>query len=98
MKRLRESRDEILKLFGSLFRLFVLFLLLTGKKLTRFIPEIVVSEINVNLSEIDVADIGADLIQKISVVRYYYYRILEIYKKVFEPFGGFDIEVVGRLV
>ena len=66
--------------------------------MARFIPEIVVSEINVDLPEIDVADVSADLVEEISVVRYYNNSILEVDEKVLEPFRGFYVEVVGRLV
>ena len=81
-----------------MFGFFVLFLLLTGDKLARPVPEIVVTEVNVDLAEVHVADIGAYLIQKISVVRNDDNRIFEVHQKVFEPLRGLYVEVVRGFV
>ena len=41
---------------------------------------------------------GADLVQKVPVVRNDYDRVFEIQQIVFQPTNGFDIQIVRRLV
>ena len=78
----RETRNKFLQFLGALFGFFVLFLLLTGYKLARPVPEVVVTEVHVDFAEVHVADIGADFIKKIPVVRNYYNGIFKVHQKV----------------
>ena len=94
----RKSRNKFLQLFDFFLFFLVSFLHLFNQKLAGFIPEIIVSGIQLNLSVINVCGMGADLIQEITVVRYHNHRIFEINQEFLQPGNGVQIQMVGGLV
>ena len=94
----RKAGDKLLQLFCPLFRLLVLVALLAGDELARLIPEIVVTEEELDLAEIHITDIGTDFIKKMAVVRNDDDRVFKIQQIIFQPAHRFKVEVVGRLV
>ena len=93
-----KAGDEVLQFFCALFGFFILLFLLTGEKLTRLIPKIVIADIHIDLSEIHVADIRTDLVEKMAVMRNDDDGVFEIHQIVFQPAHRLDVEVIGRLV
>ena len=57
-----ETGDEFLKLLDLFFLFLVGFLHLLDQKLAGFIPEVVVSGIELNLAVVDISDLCADLV------------------------------------
>ena len=57
-----EPGNKVLQFFDLFFFLFVGFFHLTDQKLAGFIPEVVVSGIELDLSIVDVCDLRADLV------------------------------------
>ena len=93
-----ESGYELLEFLDFFFFLFVCFLHLTDQKLAGLVPEVIVSRIELNLSIIDISDLGADLIKEVTVVRDHNDGILKINKEFFQPRDRIQIQVVCRLV
>ena len=94
----REALNKRLQFLDLLLVLLVDILLLTGCHLGIFIPEIVVADVHLNLAEVDIADMCADLIEEVAVMADDDYRIREIQQEVFQPADGLDIQIVGRFV
>ena len=94
----REAGDEILQLLDFFFLLFVRFLHLTDEQLAGLIPEVVVTGIELNLAVVDVCDLCADLVQKVTVVGYDDNGVLEIDQEFLEPVDRVEVEMVRRLV
>ena len=55
------------------------------KELRGLIPEIVVAQIKIDFTEVYVADVRANLIEEVAVVRYDDDGVLEIHQIIFEP-------------
>ena len=83
-------------IFSSFF--FVCFFHLTDHQLTGFVPEVIVTGIELNFAIVDICGVGADLIQEITVMGYHDHRIFKVDQKFFQPFDRTEIQVVGRLV
>ena len=93
-----EALDERLQLLDLLLVLLVDVLLLAGGHLGVLVPEVVVADIHLDLAEVDVADVRADLIEEVAVMADDDDRIGELQQEVLQPAHGLDVEVVGRLV
>ena len=94
----RETGDKFLQLLDLLFLLLVGLLHLANQQLAGFVPEVVVTGIELNLAVIDVGDMGADLIQEITVMGYYDDGVREVNQELLQPCDSVQIQVVGRLV
>ena len=57
-----EAGDEFLQLLNLFFLLLVCFLHLLNQQLTGFIPEVIVSCIQLNLAVVNISGMGTDLI------------------------------------
>ena len=93
-----EALDECLEFIGLVGRLAVLLLLLLQGQLAGLIPEVVVADIDVDLAEVDIGDMGADLVQEVAVVGDDDDGVLEAEEEILQPGDGLQIEMVGRLV
>ena len=93
-----ETGDEFLQLLDLFLLLLVRFLHLLDEQLAGLIPEIVVTGIQLNLAIIDVRDLGADLIQEITVMGNHDYRIFKFNEEILQPCDGVQIQVVGGLI
>jgi len=93
-----ETGDEVLQLLDFLFLFLVGFLHLLDEQLAGFIPEIVVAGIQLNLAIVNIRDMGADLIQEITVMGYHDNRVVKIDEEFFQPGDGIQIQMVGRLI
>ena len=67
-------------------------------ELARFIPEIVVAHVHLDLAVIDVDDVRADVVQKVAVVRDDDDGALILDKEILEPCDRLRVEAVRRLV
>ena len=94
----RETGDKFLQLFDLLFLLLIGLLHLANQQLAGLVPEVVVTGIELNLAVIDVGDMGADLIQEITVMGYYDDGVREANQELLQPCDSVQIQVVGRLV
>ena len=74
----REALNKRLQFLDLLLVLLVDILLLARRHLGIFIPEVVVTNIHLNLAEVDIADVRADLIEEVTVVADHDDRIREI--------------------
>ena len=93
-----ETLDKRLKFLDLFFRLFVLVAHHALHQLAGFIPEVVVSHIELDLIVIDVYDMGADVVQEMAVMGHDDHRALVIREKIFQPGNGPHVEVVCRFV
>ena len=62
------------------------------------VPEVVVADIDLNTPEIDVGDMGANLIQEVPVMGDDDHRVLEAEQELSQPIDGLDVQVIGGLV
>ena len=60
--------DELLQFVGLVGGLPVLLLFLLQGQLAGLVPEIVVADVDRDLAEVDVGDVGADLVEEVAVV------------------------------
>jgi hypothetical protein len=67
-------------------------------QLARLVPEVVVPDVELDLPEVDVRDVRADLVQEVAVVGDDDDRVLEPGEKLLEPGDGLQVQVVRRLV
>ena len=82
---------------------FVLPLLLLVPKhplhqLAGFVPEVVVAHVHPHLAKVNVHNMGADGVKKVTVVGDYNEGAGEFQQKILQPGDGADIQVVGGLV
>ena len=84
--------------FDLFFLLLIGFLHLLNHQLAGFIPEVIVSGIELNLAIVDIRNLGADLIQEITVMGYYDDGILKVNQEFLQPCDRIEIQMVGRLV
>ena len=89
---------KFLQLLDFFLFLFVRFLHLTDEQLAGLIPEVVVTGIELNLAVVDVCDLCADLVQKVTVVGYDDNGVLEIDQEFLQPVDRVEVEMVRRLV
>ena len=87
-----------MKLLDFLLFLLVCILCHLQGQLTGLVPEVVVAGEEGDLSEVHVADIGADLIEEVAVMRDDDDRVREVREEVLKPVDRGHIEVVRRLV
>ena len=83
-------------IFSSFF--LVGFFHLLDQQLAGFIPEVIVTGIQLNLAVVDIGNLGADLIQEITVMGYHDNGILEVDQEFLQPCDRIQIQMVGRLV
>ena len=86
---------QVVRLFGGLA---VFVLLLLQDKLARLVPEVVVARVNPDLAEIDIRDVGADLVQEVAVMGDDDDRVPEPAEEILQPGDGAEVQVVRRLV
>ena len=94
----RKSADEFFQFFLLFLGLLALVLRLAQGELRRFVPEGVVAREESDFTEVDVDSVGANLVKEVAVVRNNQHGVFEVAEVVFEPFDGFEVKVVGRLV
>ena len=63
-----------------------------------FVPEVIVSGIKLDLSIVNICNLGADFVQEIPVMGYDDDCILKIDQEFFQPGDGVQIQMVGRLI
>jgi len=66
-------------------------------KLARLVPEVVVARVNPDLAEIDIRDVGADLVQEVAVMGDDDDRVPEPTEEILQPGDGAEVQVV-RLI
>ena len=66
--------------------------------MARLIPEVIISGVELNLAVVDIRNLGADFVQKITVMRYYDYGVVKINQEFFQPCDSVQIQMVRRLV
>ena len=93
-----EPLDEGLEVLRLLGGLAVLVLLLFQDELARLVPEVVVARVHPDLAEIDVRDVGADLVQEVAVMGNDDDRVREAAEEILQPGDGAEVQVVRRLV
>ena len=94
----RKTADEFFQFFLLFLGLLALVLCLAQGELRRFVPEGVVAREEGDFTEVDVDSVGANLVKEVAVVRNNQHGVFEVAEVVFEPFDGFEVKVVGRLV
>ena len=86
LEALAEKRgDELLQLLDLFFFLLVGFLHLTDHQLAGLVPEVIVSGVKLDLAVVDVSDVGADLVQEITVMGNDDDGILEVDQELLQP-------------
>ena len=93
-----ESGNKFLQLLDLFFLLFIRFLHLPDNELAGLIPEVIVSGVELDLTVVDVRNLGADLVQEITVMGNHDHRIFKIDQKFLQPCDGVQVQMVGRLV
>ena len=93
-----ETLDEFLQFIRLVGDLTVIVLLLLEGQLARLVPEIVVAHVDLDQAEVDIGDVGADLIEEVAVVGDDDHRILEAEEEILQPGDRLEVEVVGRFV
>ena len=81
LKREMNSCNSLI--FSSFF--LIGFFHLTDQKLAGFIPEVIVTGIELDLAIIDICDLCADLIQEVTVMGYNDDGIVKVDQEFFEP-------------
>ena len=67
-------------------------------QLAGLVPEIVVAHIDLDLVVVDVADVGADVVEEVPVVAHYDHRAGVVHQKPFQPVDAGHVQVVGGFV
>ena len=93
-----EAGDEGLQLLDFLLRPLVLIAGELLNQLARFIPEVIVAEIKLDFPVVDVDNVSADVVEKVTIVTDHQYRPFVIQKKVLQPDDTVQIEIVRRFV
>ena len=62
------------------------------------IPEIIVTNIKLNLAKVNISNMGTYLIQEMAVMGYNNNSVLKACQEVLQPVNGSQIQMVGRLV
>ena len=93
-----KAGDEALQLGDLLLGLFVLVLNELLHELAGLVPEIVVADIHLYLAVVYIDDVGADVVEKVAVMRHDEHRALVVHEKILEPYDAGKVEVVRRLV
>lgn len=93
-----EALDERLEFRDFFLGAAVLVLALLLGELARLVPKFVVARIQVHAAVVDVANVRADRVQKVSVVRNDDDRVFEAFQVILEPADAFEVEVVRRFV
>ncbi len=94
----RKTGNEFLQLLDLLFLLLVGLLALLHQQCAGLKPEVIVSGIKLDLAIVDIGNVGADLIQEITVMGYHDDGILKVDQELLQPVDGIQIQMVGRLV
>ena len=94
----REAADKLFQLLLLLLGLLLLVLSLTQGQLRTLVPEGVVTREEGYLAEINIYGVRADLVEEVAVVAHDQHRVLEVAEVLLQPFHGFEVKVVGRLV
>ena len=93
-----EAGDEFLELLDLFLFLLVGFLHLADQESGGLVPEVVVAGVEGDLAVIDVRDVGADLVEEISVVGDDNDCVREVDQELLQPVDGVQIQMVGGLV
>ena len=93
-----KARDKVLQFFD----LFVCLAFLVSNHALHqsagLIPEVVVTNIHLDLVVVDIHDVGADIIEEVTVMGYDDNGSHIIHQKFFQPVDGSKVQMVGRLV
>ncbi|MNJ56945.1 hypothetical protein D3C77_525130 [compost metagenome] len=87
-----------MKLLDLLFLLLVSVTLKRQRQLAGFIPEIIVTDIQLNFTEIDIGNMRTYFVQEVTVMGYDDNCSLIVHEEVFQPLNRFQIQVVRRLI
>ena len=93
-----ETGDELLEFLDLFLFLLVGFLHLPDHQLAGLIPEIIVAGIELDLTVVDVRDIGTYLVQEIPVMGDNDDCIFEVDQELLQPGDGVQVQMVGRLI
>ena len=83
-------------IFSSFF--LVGFFHLTDQQLAGFVPEVVITGVELDLTVIDIGNLCADLIQEITVMGNNNNGVVKVDQEFFQPCDRIQIQVVGRLI
>ena len=93
-----ETLDEQLQFFDLLLVLLVLVADHGLDHLGGLVPEVVVTDVHLDLAVVDIHSVGADGVQEVAVVGDSDDHAGEVQQEVFQPVDGFNVQVVGGLV
>ena len=93
-----EALDEQLQLFNLLLVALVLVADHGLDHLGGLVPEVIVTDVHLDLTVVDIHGVGADGVQEVAVVGNGDDHAGEVQQEVFQPVDGFDVQVVGGLV
>src|SRR6185369_15786332 len=93
-----EALDELFQLIVPVGDFSVIVLFLLQGQLARLIPEIVVSDVDLDPAEVNIGHMGTDLIEEVAVMGNDYDRVCKAEQKILQPGDGFQVQMVGRLV
>ena len=90
--------DELLQIVDLLGLLLVRVRALRERHLAGLVPERVVPGVERHLAEVDVGDVGADLVQEVPVVGDDHHGVREVEQELLQPEDRIDVQVVRGLV
>ena len=93
-----EAADKFLQFLNFFVRLLFLVVERALYQLRRLVPELIVADVQANLAVVDIYDVGADIVEEVTVMRYNDDGALIICQKIFQPCNGMNVQMVGRLV
>ena len=93
-----ESGNKFLELFDLLFFFLICFFHLLDQKLAGFIPEIIVTSVQLNFAIINISSLCTNLVQEVTVMGYHDNSIIKIDQEFFKPLNRGKIQMVGRLI
>ena len=67
-------------------------------QLRGLVPELIVADVQANLAVVNIYNVGADIVEEVTVMRYNDDGTLIICQKIFQPCNGMNVQMVGRLV
>ena len=82
--------NKFLQLLDLLLFLLVGFLHLLDQQLAGFIPEVIVSGVQLDLAIVDICSLCTDLIQEVTVMGYYDNGIVKVDQELLKPFDSME--------
>ena len=83
-----ESGNKFLELFDLLFFFLICFFHLLDQKLAGFIPEIIVTCVQLNFTIINISSLCTNLVQEVTVMGYHDNSIIKIDQEFFKPLNS----------